>query len=64
MGDIKNLSELENQGEGYYKAVRAGNFWNSNYIEYGCNGDRNKTLSIEDYLNKIRPYLTLIRLAF
>ena len=28
-----------------------------NYIEYESNGDRNKTLSIEEYLNKIRPYL-------
>ena len=29
----------------------------SNYIEYDSNGDRNKTLSTEEYLNKIRPYL-------
>ena len=33
------------------------NFWSNNYIEYGSNGDRNKTLSVEEYLNKIRPYL-------
>ena len=29
----------------------------NNYIEYKSNGDRNKTLSVEEYLNKIRPYL-------
>ena len=29
----------------------------NNYIEYGINVDRNKTLSVEEYLNKIRPYL-------
>ena len=29
----------------------------SNYIEYESNGDRNKTLSNEEYLNNIRPYL-------
>ena len=34
----------------------AGNFWSDNYIEYENNGDWNKTLSIEEYLNKIRPY--------
>ena len=27
------------------------------YIEHESNGDRNKTLSIKEYLNKIRPYL-------
>ena len=30
------------------------NFWSNNYIEYGNNGDRNKILSVEEY---IRPYL-------
>ena len=33
-----------------------GNFYSNNYIEYESNGGRNKTLSIEEYLNKIRPY--------
>ena len=29
----------------------------NNYIEYKSNGDRNKTLSVEEYLNRISPYL-------
>ena len=33
------------------------NFWSNNYIEYKSNGDRNKTLSVKEYLNKIIPYL-------
>ena len=33
------------------------NFWSNNYIEYESNSDRNKTLSVEEYLTKIRPYL-------
>ena len=33
-------------------------FWSNYYIE--CKSDRNKTLSVEVYLNKIRPYLTHI----
>ena len=33
-----------------------GNFHSNNYIEYENNGGRNKTLSTEEYLNKIRPY--------
>ena len=35
---------------------KRANIWSKNYIEYGSNGDRNKTLSIEEYLNTIRPY--------
>ena len=54
--DIRYLFELENE-ENYYKPVRIGNFWSKNYIECESNGDRNKTLSVEKYLNKIRPYL-------
>ena len=33
------------------------NFWSKNYIEYESNVGRNKTLSVEEYLNKTRPYL-------
>ena len=31
--------------------------WIKNYIEYESNGDRNKTLLVEEYLNKIITYL-------
>ena len=31
--------------------------WSNDYMEYESNGDRNKTLSVEEYLNKVRPYL-------
>ena len=51
--DISNL--FEHEEENYYKPVRVGNFWSNNYIEYENNGGRNKTLSIEEYLNKTRP---------
>ena len=44
--------------ENCYKPVKANNFWSNNYIEYEKkNSDRNKTLSVEEYINKIRPYL-------
>ena len=56
-GDIKNLSEQKKEELNYYKPVRISNFWSSNYIAYGSNRNRNKTLSVEDYVNKIRPYL-------
>ena len=36
-------------------SVIVGTFYSNNYIEYESNGDRKKTLSTEEYLNKIRP---------
>ena len=49
--------EYEKVEENYYKPIRVNNIWSNNYIEYKSNGDKNKILSIEEYLNKIRPYL-------
>ena len=43
--------------EEHYKPKRVGNFWNNNYIEYESNGDRNKNLSLEEHLDKIKSYL-------
>ena len=55
--DIKNLSEHEKEEQNYYKPVRVSNFWSNNYIEYESSGNRNKALSVEEYLNKISPNL-------
>ena len=44
--------------EDNYKPVRIGNASSSNYIEYKSNGDKDKTLSIKDYLHEIKPYLS------
>ena len=32
--------------------------FSSNYVEYKINGDRSKILSIKDYLDETRPYLS------
>ena len=37
--------------------MKVRNFQGNNFTEYESNDDRNKTLSVEEYLNKIRPYL-------
>ena len=50
--DIKNPFEHEEGEENYYKLVKVSTFWSNNYIEYKSNGDRNKTLSVEEYLSK------------
>ena len=57
----KNLFNYEKEEENYYKKVRVNNFWGNNYVEYKSNGDKNKILSAEEYLNKIRPYLKRVK---
>ena len=54
---ITDNRTLFKQGDGYYKPIRADNFWNNNYIEYQSSGDRNKGLLVKEYLDKIKPYL-------
>ena len=49
-----NLFEQE---EDYYKPKKVSNFWNYNYIEYENNVDKNRNLSLDEYLNKVKPYL-------
>ena len=57
--DVKNLFKHQEE-ENYDKPVREGNFWSNIYIEYESKSDKNKTLSVGEYLNKIRPYLNHI----
>ena len=37
--------------------MQVDHFWNNNCIEYKSNGDKNTILLVEEYVNKIRPYL-------
>ena len=46
--------------EDNYKPIRIGSGFSSNYIEYKSNGDKDKTVSIKDYLDEIKPYLSNI----
>ena len=49
---------MENERkENYHKPVRVTNFQSKNYIEYESNSDRNKIITVEEYLNNIRLYL-------
>ena len=55
--DLRVLYELE---EDYYEPQKIQSAFDDNYIEYESNGDKDKRLSIEEYLNTIRPYLSSI----
>ena len=47
--DIRNLFEYEEKD--YYQPLILYNFWRNNYIEHESNSDRNKTLTVERYVN-------------
>ena len=53
--DVKLLFNLSID-EDYYESIKTNDAFNSNYIEYESKGDKNKTLSIKEYLNMIRAY--------
>ena len=48
---------FERKEENNYKPVRINNFWSNYYIECESNSSKNKTLIVEEYLRKSRPYL-------
>ena len=55
---IRNIrNPLEHGDKDYHKPVIVSSFYSDNYIKYENNGDRNKTLSIKKYFDKIRPHL-------
>ena len=43
--------------EDYYKPIIVKGAFNNNYIQYESKGDKDKKLTISEYLDKIRPYL-------
>ena len=49
---------FDSDEENYYEPLRIGNTLSSNFSEYESNGDKGKTLSIEEYFDKIRPHLS------
>ena len=53
---IRDMTTLFEE-EDYYKPKKVGSFWNNNYIVYESNGNRNKSLSLEEHLNKKKTFL-------
>ena len=57
-GIIRDIATLYEQEEkDCYNPIRVGIFWNNNYIEYESSDDRNKSVSVKEYLDKVKPYL-------
>ena len=47
---LRNIKNL-------FEPVRVNNFLSNDYIEYKSNGDKNRILSVEEYLDKVIPCL-------
>ena len=54
---IRDLRALYEPEEDYYKPQKVKGAFDDDYIEYESNGDKGKLLSIEEYLNMIKPHL-------
>ena len=55
MKDIENLFDVDN--DNYYKPILINSFFKENYRIYERKGDKNKSLSVKQYLYIIIPYL-------
>ena len=54
--DLKDLFDLS-ISEDYYKPIIVNSTSSNNYIQHESKGDKDKILTISEYLDKIRPYL-------
>ena len=57
MRDVKQLFDLSID-EDYYQPIITNGAFNNNYIQYESKGNKNKILTISEYLDMIRPYLS------
>ena len=56
ISDIKGLFDLSNDKD-YHNAIIFKSAFNNNYVMHESNGDKDKILTLKEYLNMIRPYL-------
>ena len=54
--DIENLFDKVSE-EDYYKPILVKSSFKGNYKYYESRGDKEKRLSVKQYLNKITPHL-------
>ena len=55
--EVKRIKDIVLRNIKNLFAVRVNNFLSNNYIEYKSNGDKNRILSVEEYLDKVMPCL-------
>ena len=56
--DIENLFDNDDNDDDYYKPILIKSSFKNNYKYYESGGDKDKDLSVKQYLYKVTPYLT------
>ena len=56
--DIENLFDSDDDDNDYYKPILVESSFKNNYKYYESRGDKDKKLSVKQYLYKIMPYLS------
>ena len=54
--DVKDLFDLP-MDEDYYKPIIVNGAFSNNYIQYESRGNKDKILTVDEYLDIIRPYV-------
>ena len=54
--DLKDLEYTFGDLDDYYKPILAKESFNGNYQMFTCRGDKERNMSIKEYLEKIKPY--------
>ena len=55
---FRDLRFLLDPEKDHYKPVKTVSAFNNNYIQYKSIGDKDKNLSIKEYIDIMRPYLS------
>lgn len=50
------MLDLFEHEEDYYKPIKSKGAFGDNFLEFESNGNRNKNLSLAQYLHEIQPY--------
>ena len=56
--DIENLFDNVDVDDDYFKPILVKSYFKENYKYYESRGDKDKKLSVKQYLYKIMPYLS------
>ena len=58
--NIQDIEYMFNDLDDYYKPILAQGLFNDNYQRYYCRGDQTRQMSIDEYKDKVIPYLKIL----
>ena len=58
--NIQDIEYMFNDLDDYYKPILAQGLFKDNYQRYHCRGDQTRQMSIDEYKDKVIPYLKIL----